>query len=70
MTIWTRVDSLLTWIKFDPSIDKDKCGMKIHYKMRDEITYPFPNFSDSPLKLEWINGFFFTVHVVIYPCWD
>ena len=31
----------------------------IHYNVRDEITYPFPNFIQH-----------FTRHVIIHPCWD
>ena len=40
-----------------------------HYKVRDEITYPFLNFVEVE---EWISNFIphFTGHVVIYPCQD
>ena len=44
----------------------------IHYKMWDEITYPFPNFNGATFAVcEWISNFipYFTWHVIIYPCW-
>ena len=45
----------------------------IHYKMWDEITYPFLNFNGSTVEVkEWISNFIlhFTGHVITYPCWD
>ena len=41
--------------------------------MWGENTYPFPNFSGCTVEVwKWINNFIphFTVHVIIYPCWD
>ena len=36
-----------------------------HYKLWDEITYPFPNFNSTTVQVcEWIS---FTKHVIIYP---
>ena len=42
----------------------------IHYKVWDEITYPFPNFNVE--VWEWISNFIphFIGHVITYPCWD
>ena len=45
----------------------------IHYKVWDEITYPFPNFNSCTIEVwEWIGNFIphFTEHVITYPCWD
>ena len=42
-----------------------------HYKVWDEITYPFPNFNGCTIDVwEWISIFtpHFTVHVITYPC--
>ena len=44
-----------------------------HYKVQDEITYPFPNFNGATVEVwEWIS--YFTPHVaryvITYPCWD
>ena len=36
---------LLIWINFNPSMDKKL----IHNKVRDEIIYPFPNFSGASI---------------------
>ena len=34
----------------------------IHYKMYDEITYPFPNFNGATVEvLEWISNFIHTL---------
>ena len=42
---------LLTWINFNPSMDT----YYIHYKMWQEITYPFPNFNGCNVEVwEWI----------------
>ena len=41
--------------------------------MWDEISNPFPNFSDCTTEVwEWISNFIshFTGHEVTYPCWD
>ena len=43
----------------------------VHYKMWDEMTYPFPNFNGCTVEVwEWINNFIshFSVHVITYPC--
>ena len=45
----------------------------IHYKVWDEIIYPFPNFNSCSVEVwEWKSNFIqhFTGHVVIYPNWD
>ena len=45
----------------------------IHYKVWDEITYPFPNFNSCTVEVwEWISNFIpcFPGHVITYPCWD
>ena len=45
----------------------------IHYKVRDRITYPLPNFNDATVKVwEWISNFtpHLTWNVIIYPSWD
>ena len=45
----------------------------IHYKVWDEITYPFINFNGATVEVkEWISNFIshFTVHVPTYPYWD
>ena len=45
----------------------------IHYKVWDEITYPFPNFNGATIEVwEWIHNFMlhFTEYVITYPCWD
>ena len=45
----------------------------IHYKVWDEMTYPFVNFNDEAVEiLEWISNFipYFTGHVITYPCCD
>ena len=45
----------------------------IHYKVWDEITYPFPNFNDATVEVwEWISNFFshFIMFIITYPCWD
>ena len=44
-----------------------------HYKVWDEITYPFPNFNGCTVEVwEWISSLIphFTVHVITYSCWD
>ena len=44
----------------------------IHYKVRDEITYPFLNFNGATVEvLEWIRNLIpqFTGPVITYPCW-
>ena len=57
---------LLTWINFDI------CNY-IHYKVWNEINYPFLNFNGDTIEVwEWINNFIphFARHVITYPCWD
>ena len=42
----------------------------IHYKVWDEITYPFQNFNGCTVEVwEWINNSipYFTGHVIAYP---
>ena len=44
----------------------------IHYKVCDDIIYPFPNFNSAAIEvLKRISKFiqYFTVHVINYPCW-
>ena len=43
----------------------------IHYKVRDEIIYPFPNFNGEPVEVwEWIGNFIphFIMNVITYSC--
>ena len=45
----------------------------IHYKIWNEITYPFTYFNGATVEVcEWISNSIphFTVHVITYPCWD
>ena len=60
---------LLTWFNFNPSM-----GMYyIHYKVCDEITYPFPKFNGWTIEVcKWISNFIahFIGYVITYPCWD
>ena len=45
----------------------------IHYKVWNEITYPFINFNGVTVEVyEWISNFIshFTGQVITYPCWD
>ena len=45
----------------------------IHYKMWDEITYPFLNFNGCTVEVqEWLSNFIphFTGLVITYPRWD
>ena len=45
----------------------------IHYKVWDEITYPFPNFNGAVIEVcSWLSNFIphFTVHVINHQCWD
>ena len=45
----------------------------IHYKVWDEITYPFLNFNGATVEVwEWINNFipYIIVDVITYPCRD
>ena len=42
-------------------------------KVRDEITYPFPNVNGAAVEdLEWISNLIshIMMDVVINPCWD
>ena len=46
---------------------------RTHYKVFDEITYPFPNFNGATVEVwELIRNFiaYFTGHVLTYSCWD
>ena len=59
---WPSLTLILAWI-----------SNYIHYKMRDEIRYPFPNFNGATIEVwKWMNNFIphFTGHVITYPCWD
>ena len=54
--------SILTWIR-----------NQIHYKVWDEITYPFSNFNSCTVEVwEWVSYFipYFTEHVTIHRCRD
>ena len=45
----------------------------IHYKLWEEITYPFPNFNGCTVEVwEWIWNFLphFIMNVFTYLCWD
>ena len=45
----------------------------IHNKLRDEITYPFPNFNGCTVEVwEWVSKFipYFTGTLIAYICWD
>ena len=45
----------------------------IHYKVSDEITYPFPNFDAATIEVsKWISNFipYFMWHMITYPRWD
>ena len=44
-----------------------------HFKLWDEITYPFPNFNSFTIEVwEWISNFIphFSGHAITYPCRD
>ena len=60
---------LLTWINFNLAW---LCN-HIHYKVVDEITYPFENLNGASIQVyEWISNSIphFTRQVITYPCWD
>ena len=45
----------------------------IHYNVRDEITYPLPNFRGTATEVwQWIRNFIahFIAYVITYSCWD
>ena len=45
----------------------------IHYKVWDEITYPYSNFNGATVEVwEWISYFIlhFTGYVITYKYWD
>ena len=45
----------------------------IHYKVWDEITYPFPNVNGATVEFWELASYFsphFTGHVITYTCWD
>ena len=45
----------------------------IHYKMWNEITFPFPNFNGATIEVwEWVSNFIphFTGHVIDHPYWN
>ena len=65
---WSAVASA-TRINFNPSMDT----IYIHYKVWNEITYPFSNFNGVTVEVcKWISNFIahFTKHVITYPCWN
>ena len=44
-----------------------------HFKVWNEITYPFPNFNSCTIEVwEWISNFIphFAGHMITDPCWD
>ena len=48
-------------------------GKYIHYKVWDEITYPFLNFNGYTIEVwEWIDNFIphLIGHAITHPCWD
>ena len=48
-------------------------GNYIHYKVWDEITYPFLNFNGYTVEVwEWIDNFIpcLTGHVITHRCWE
>ena len=45
-----------------------KISNNIHYKVWDEITYPFQNFSRCTEIWKWVNSFHFIMDVITYPC--
>ena len=67
--IITQGSLLLTWINLIPAW----ISTYIHYKVWDEITYPFRNFNYCSVEVwEWINDFIshFMIDAIIYRCWD
>ena len=59
---------LLSWINFNANMDD-----YIHYKVWDEITYPFPNFNGCAVEVwERISNFIphFTDRMITYPAPD
>ena len=58
---------LLTWFNFNPSMGK----YYMPGKVRDEITYPFPNFNGGTVEIkEWNFIPQIIMSVITYPCWD
>ena len=54
---------LIIWINFNPSMSNE---------VRDEITYPFPNFNDCTVEVwQWIRNFIpqSILGVITYPWW-
>ena len=48
-------------------------GNYTHYKVWDEITYPFPDINDATAEVwEWIGSSIrhLTEHIITYPCRD
>ena len=61
---------LLTWINFNPNTNMDE--NYLHYKMWDEITYPFLNINGATADIwKWVSNSIthITVHVITYPSW-
>ena len=75
LPFWLVLNVLITWIKFNLSMDW--ISNYIHHKVLNEITYPFPNF--QPLKFG--NGQIISSHTLlgmwllshteneVNPCW-
>ena len=42
----------------------------IHFKIEDEITYPFQTSVEQRLKFGLNKYVYFTEHVITYPCWE
>ena len=60
--VYAAINLILAWI-----------SIHIHYKVRDENTYPFPNFNGSIVEAwEWISNFIshIIMEVISYQCWD
>ena len=59
----------LTWINFDPNMDKNYMPSKVW----NEITYPFQNVNGCNVEVwELLSNFtqHFIMDVITYQCWD
>ena len=64
---------LVTWLDLGLLLNSAWISNYTHYKVWDDITYPFPSFNVCTVEVwEWISNFIphFTGHVITYPCWD